>query len=345
MAQSSSFPEKFQYWKWLACTVLCSPTRLAWAALFLYVLLDDSLELHEEISASIAKSLDLVPALGLRAKDFGEIAVTLIAGLLLIGLIVICYRRSDNNRARALTWALLPWLGLLVISGLVLDMAHGMIRTFYGGELAVMISGVFEDGGEMIAASFLTATVARAVFFPNRTPAIRIRLAMAALPAWAKKVAQPANAYALVSLLAIGLVLLVMAAAIMLYSLDVTVKKQSLYLWLLREDGPIEEPTAILFGLAALFALIAVFRRSVGDNARSSWSPARSSRSTAIRRRSTSTTWCSNISSGTTIRSPRRGSSPRSFLWCMGLCCRSSTPFTGPKPCFAACGSSCRRRP
>jgi hypothetical protein len=73
---------------------------LAWAALFLYLLLDDSLELHEEIRNSVVRTLDLVPALGLRTKNFGEITVTLIAGLLLIGLIAICYRRSDNDPGR-----------------------------------------------------------------------------------------------------------------------------------------------------------------------------------------------------------------------------------------------------
>jgi len=176
LARAGSFPEQFQYAKWFACTVLCAwafarqrdALYLAWAALFLYLLLDDSLEIHEGISHPIAQSLQLAPAFGLRAKDFGEIAVALVAGLVLLGLIAICYRRSDNSLARALTWALLPWLGLLVFTGLVMDMAHGMIRAFGGGKLAVMISGVFEDGGEMIAASFLTATIARAVFFPER---------------------------------------------------------------------------------------------------------------------------------------------------------------------------------
>jgi hypothetical protein len=62
-----------------------------------------------------------------------------------------------------LTWALLPWLDLLAFCGIVLNMAKRQIRVFYGGEWAVMIAEIFEDGGEMIAASFLTATVAHMV--------------------------------------------------------------------------------------------------------------------------------------------------------------------------------------
>jgi hypothetical protein len=77
---------------------------------------------------------------------------------------------------------------------------------------------------------------------------------------WTKKITQPANAYTLASLLVILLILLVIAAAISIYALDITVKKQRLFMWLLREDGQVEQLTAILLGLAGLFALIAFFR-------------------------------------------------------------------------------------
>lgn len=77
---------------------------------------------------------------------------------------------------------------------------------------------------------------------------------------WTKKITQPTNAYTLASLLAILLVLLVIAAAISIYALDITVKKQRLFMWLLREDGQVEQLTAILLGSAGLFALIAFFR-------------------------------------------------------------------------------------
>jgi hypothetical protein len=75
---------KFQYAKWFACTALCAwafargrdALYLAWAALFFYFLLDDS-----QSSWSIAERLELAPAYGLRAKDFGELAVSAIAGV------------------------------------------------------------------------------------------------------------------------------------------------------------------------------------------------------------------------------------------------------------------------
>jgi hypothetical protein len=171
-----SFPEKFQYAKWIVCTALCAwafaraheALDLAWAALFFYFLLDDSLNIHETLSWSIARSLQLAPAYGLRAKDFGEFAVSLIAGAVLLGLIALCYWRSEDGPARSLTRALLPWLCLLVFSGVGLDIVLRQIRAWHGGGRVALIGRILEDGGEMSGASLLTATVVLAVVYQKR---------------------------------------------------------------------------------------------------------------------------------------------------------------------------------
>ena len=96
------------------------------------------------------------------------------AASLLLGFVGVCYWRSRDKSARALTLALLPWLAVLALCGIGVDVAKRIMRVFYDIEWAVMIAGVVEDGGEMIAASFLTATVAYAVFLsaakPRSTP-------------------------------------------------------------------------------------------------------------------------------------------------------------------------------
>ena len=71
---------------------------------------------------------------------------------------------------------------------------------------------------------------------------------------WATRIARPATAYALASLGAALLFLLVILIAASIYQQD-----QPLYFRLLREDGQVERLTAILLCLAALFALIALF--------------------------------------------------------------------------------------
>jgi len=68
------------------------------------------------------------------------------------------------------------------------------------------------------------------------------------------------RAYLAGSVVAILLVLSVIAIAVFVYAQGGTIHGEPLYRWMLREDGPVETPTAILLGLAALFALIAVFR-------------------------------------------------------------------------------------
>lgn len=171
LGRQASHPEQFQYLKWLASTLLCAwafvrrrdALYLAWAALFLYLLLDDALEIHEALGAVVAEALERGPAYGLRGKDYGEIAVSLGAATALLGFIALCYWRSRDQSARALTLALLPWLVVLAICGVGVDVAKRVMRVFYDAEWATMIADVLEDGGEMVAASFLTATVARAV--------------------------------------------------------------------------------------------------------------------------------------------------------------------------------------
>ncbi len=166
-----SLPEQFQYAKWIVCAALCAWAfvrrrvllYLAWTALFFYFLLDDSLHIHEMLGWPVAERLELVPAFGLRAKDFGELAVSLIAGVVLLGLIALCYWRSANGPARSLTRALFPWLCLLVFSGVGLDMGLRQTREGNGGRLVALIGRILEDGGEMVAASLLTVTVVLAV--------------------------------------------------------------------------------------------------------------------------------------------------------------------------------------
>lgn len=74
--------------------------------------------------------------------------------------------------------------------------------------------------------------------------------------------AKTPNAYVLASIGVIVLFLLVMAIAVFIYSQDVMVRGQTLYKWLLREDGAVEKLTAIFLALAALLSLIVAFRVS-----------------------------------------------------------------------------------
>lgn len=159
-----SIPEVFNYLKWtisaIACVYIYKRDRgflyMIWALLFFYFLLDDANQIHEQLGSILVVALDINPALALRGQDFGELAVSLIVGCVLLGAMAYLYLRDDNQTgSKDFTKLQLPWLGVLIFCGVFVDMFHMQIEFFKSPSLT-MIVGVIEDGGEMIAASFLT---------------------------------------------------------------------------------------------------------------------------------------------------------------------------------------------
>jgi hypothetical protein len=134
-----SFAEIYQYLKWfwvstefaLLSIMKRSLSYISWAFVFVYLLCDDALSLHENIGTLIAKHLTFSPPLGLRLQDFGELAVTITAGIILLLL-------------------------ALTFFGVFVDMAHIAIHL---GSKVNIILGFIEDGGEMLTASAMVGYV------------------------------------------------------------------------------------------------------------------------------------------------------------------------------------------
>jgi hypothetical protein len=121
---------------------------LSWVLLFAYVLIDDSFQVHETVGLFLSERLYFVSALGLRARDFGELLVTGSAALLLVLLLLLTYRRGQPD-SKHFTRILLILLLLLALFGVVVDMVH---IQFSGGGLGELL-GTIEDGGELIVVS------------------------------------------------------------------------------------------------------------------------------------------------------------------------------------------------
>ena len=152
-----SYSEMFQYgkefmivlmlayvaWRWRSALVL------SWCLAFTYILLDDAAQIHERAGAWVASVLGFVPALGLRDIDFGELAVSAAAGIVLVGLILVAYLYA-NRPARQVSNVLLAGLAGLVFFGICVDMIPHTIS-----EHRLVLKGIaaFEDGGEMIVMS------------------------------------------------------------------------------------------------------------------------------------------------------------------------------------------------
>ncbi|HHL19449.1 MAG TPA: hypothetical protein ENJ33_06915 [Thiothrix sp.] len=123
----------------------------AWILLFLYILLDDSLEIHETLGGYIATQLEFQPLLGLRSQDFGELSVSVLSGSILLGLLLIFYISSSNAYKHVSKNIFLLFL-VLIFFGVFIDMLDQIIKL--GWEVAYIFAAI-EDGGELIVMSLL----------------------------------------------------------------------------------------------------------------------------------------------------------------------------------------------
>ncbi len=128
-----------------------------WATLYLYLLFDDMLSIHERLSRFTFEKFgiysDQILFLKVRYQDFGEIGITLLVGILFISSIMILYFRGDGD-LRVTFRYLVGWLLLLVFFGSIID----FINRFFLLEdqnIPLLIASLLEDGGEMIAMSLM----------------------------------------------------------------------------------------------------------------------------------------------------------------------------------------------
>lgn len=146
--------EIFQYGQELAIILLLilSASRLglkglyAWAALFLFVVVDDAFSLHEQVGVYLADIADFAPEY-LRPQDLGELLFLAAAGGLLFSFIGLCFLRGPQ-RFRSITFDIVFLFAGLVFFGIFVDAIHGV---FY--KIAEL--GLIEDGGELVVISLI----------------------------------------------------------------------------------------------------------------------------------------------------------------------------------------------
>ncbi len=151
-----SFGESFNYLKELTIVGLFlfmavrrrSYAYLIWAIVFVYVLADDSTQIHERMGEVLAATLALVAVDSLRAVDVGELLWFALSGLTVLSGIVHGFRIGDRaERETTVTLGLL--LVALAVFGVFLDMPFGTTG------FADKILGAVEDGGEMMILSLM----------------------------------------------------------------------------------------------------------------------------------------------------------------------------------------------
>ena len=165
-----SYGEMFNYAKWFTAVCLClalwrhtsSLLYAGFAVTFAILLADDALQIHENLGARLADLGGPGAQLGLRARDFGELQVWFVLGLIVVGALVVGFRwgrRQDWGVGIALVGA----LSGVVFCGALVDMiAVAFNKMMPDGMLTTLIlwaMHLLEDGGEMIFASLCLAVL------------------------------------------------------------------------------------------------------------------------------------------------------------------------------------------
>jgi hypothetical protein len=161
----NGYAEIFQYLKFsliiflFGCLIKRTGTSnyLAWILVFLYLLIDDSIRIHDRFGSYIAWKLTFEPPFGLRLMDVGELIVSVMAGSVLIAILSLAYKKG-TILFRKISENIFTLLVIMAFFGVGMDMLHMIIidkipETYYRAVNSLL--GLVEDGGEMVSVSFI----------------------------------------------------------------------------------------------------------------------------------------------------------------------------------------------
>ena len=155
-----SYAEFFQYIKWFWIVILLVYLSVAkrswhlcsWGVFFIYILIDDSLRLHENFGREISSNLSISSLpFGLRTQDIGELTVTVIAASVLLSFVSIAYLLG-SKAFKKISHDFLLLILMLVFFGVFVDMLRFTVEM---GPKINAARGMIEDAGEMFVASFI----------------------------------------------------------------------------------------------------------------------------------------------------------------------------------------------
>ena len=128
-----------------------SARYLTWALVFIYFLVDDYLQVHENLGYKLVSSITFIPLFGLSPQVFGELVISLTAFFILLAVLVPAYRGgSAIFKKISVDIALL--IIVFVFFGVLIDAAHASIII---GRKTSLILGYSEEGGELVTMSII----------------------------------------------------------------------------------------------------------------------------------------------------------------------------------------------
>jgi hypothetical protein len=163
--QDGGYAEWFDYLKYAALLVMTlallkrsgNLAYLTLATLSAFLLLDDSLMIHEHVGDWVAPHLPFETLAGLQAKDFGELGTYAVAGSVFLFAAVAGQRNQDIESRKFLHGVYAIILGLAFFAA-GLDMLHSIAEGIIGQGVIPGL-GLIEDSGEMFVTSVMVAFV------------------------------------------------------------------------------------------------------------------------------------------------------------------------------------------
>ncbi len=160
------YAEIFQYTKFLWGAALLAGvalrerqvTYLGWSLVFAFMLLDDSLRLHEEAGTALAQAGFVGSVMGLDPRAVGQVAFVGLVGAVLLALLGGGYalsRGAARQRLRRASVPLLVLVGGIGFCGVFVDLIHGLFPEGWFETLLHLV----EDGGEMAFMSLCLAYI------------------------------------------------------------------------------------------------------------------------------------------------------------------------------------------
>lgn len=154
-----SLPEIFQYLKFLTLIILTSMlisrkrklVYFPWLFLFVLMLFDDALQLHERFGRFFAALFKLNDLYGLRSVDFGELIYASLVGVIFFVSLLFSYFKASELERRNFRDILILFL-IFIFFGVGMDMLHQLSG---GTSTLSVILAIVEDGGEMLSISII----------------------------------------------------------------------------------------------------------------------------------------------------------------------------------------------
>jgi hypothetical protein len=163
-----TLPEDFNYLKWgtIALALFWMAYRdrwltpFLWGIVFVMILLDDSIQIHEMLGHDISVAERLPSTSLLYADDLGELIVFGLMGLIALGIAVTSFSQKGAT-SRKMTIRYICIVCGLAFFAVGLDALHQMVvQATIGTALETIlpqVMGLLEDGGEMVVGSLALA--------------------------------------------------------------------------------------------------------------------------------------------------------------------------------------------